>query len=745
MDGEDKWPGAKKRSKPAEIGFDSDDDEPIGSVFKLRKPRNSKKHSTAAEGTGDGGKNSEASRTKMVAAEDDLGSMDDTLASFRKRLKGPKRDQGSGTTRGKNSYLNVSIDRSFNGSLDNGISDGKSRLNNEGQALGDKGSGLNADIKYTDSCQGKVETPNVDPTLMGIESHAMSDDDLVALECRTMSKYEKGVVLLPGEGLQHSSEDHKEDSLSAIFRKAQSNLGRRSRSSSSKQKTRNQIVGDDLNPVSHSVTETLDSVTERISRSASASKLVQKILVSTNDLSQASLIDNQKFDDDCLQEKTIDGFYDSDIQDGSTVDPCSSMNARNGDSLHFSSVQVENICSFSHQNVAIKERAIDDGLKQCSAMSNDVKEMVHTESVPVVVEGLFQFTVGEFKRSSTEDLSQLCNDNTAHGGFNSIKKENSIPPPDCEPSNKLHENMSNESNQKVSGNVVKGLARNVALKFYGCDTKIDGDLKSGSTGKFCHDCNNKDIKVQDQELVSGFSHEKNAVTSDSSLSPMASSEANESESAVQLSHSEKPLETYIFPNVSVASIEKCSLMLHPIQTPDDKSKDGSHTNDDCPYAPKEIDGASPRSSVPDENDNYTEYRVSGSGFVSKDGKISVVQRAARKTKRRRHGDMAYEGDADWDILIDDQAFLENQSVVDGECTLRTKVKLDSSLNLVEESESAAAAVSAGLKAHAAGPIEKIRFKEILKRKGGLQEYLDCRLADNLSNEWLHVCVIDFSN
>ncbi|CAA0841206.1 Lysine-specific histone demethylase 1 homolog 3 [Striga hermonthica] len=38
----------------------------------------------------------------------------------------------------------------------------------------------------------------------------------------------------------------------------------------------------------------------------------------------------------------------------------------------------------------------------------------------------------------------------------------------------------------------------------------------------------------------------------------------------------------------------------------------------------------------------------------------------------------------------------------------------------------AAAVAAGLKARAAGPLEKIKFKEVLKHKGGLQEYLECR-------------------
>ena len=32
-----------------------------------------------------------------------------------------------------------------------------------------------------------------------------------------------------------------------------------------------------------------------------------------------------------------------------------------------------------------------------------------------------------------------------------------------------------------------------------------------------------------------------------------------------------------------------------------------------------------------------------------------------------------------------------------------------------------------LKACADGPVEKIKFKKVLKCKGGLQEYLECRL------------------
>lgn len=43
MGGEEKKSGAKGRSKAIEIGLDSDDDEPIGSLFKLKRHRNPKR------------------------------------------------------------------------------------------------------------------------------------------------------------------------------------------------------------------------------------------------------------------------------------------------------------------------------------------------------------------------------------------------------------------------------------------------------------------------------------------------------------------------------------------------------------------------------------------------------------------------------------------------------------------------------------------------------------------------------
>eukprot|EP00268_Persea_americana_P005391 TRINITY_DN11803_c0_g1_i1.p1 TRINITY_DN11803_c0_g1~~TRINITY_DN11803_c0_g1_i1.p1 ORF type:complete len:2279 (+),score=554.97 TRINITY_DN11803_c0_g1_i1:810-7646(+) len=128
--------------------------------------------------------------------------------------------------------------------------------------------------------------------------------------------------------------------------------------------------------------------------------------------------------------------------------------------------------------------------------------------------------------------------------------------------------------------------------------------------------------------------------------------------------------------------------------------------------------------------DLNEVHSDDAGLVSLQGKVqkqSEVQRAARKVKKHRHGDMAYEGDIDWEALMHEQGLFENNFVADVDRSTRTKSKSDSRSNMLEEVENGgAAAVAAGLKAHAAGPVEKIKFKEFLKRRGGLQEYLECR-------------------
>lgn len=133
-------------------------------------------------------------------------------------------------------------------------------------------------------------------------------------------------------------------------------------------------------------------------------------------------------------------------------------------------------------------------------------------------------------------------------------------------------------------------------------------------------------------------------------------------------------------------------------------------NEDDLISSREANGASSPSVSPDRNGNFEEGKGLLPSLKSKDKKLPELLK--RKAKKRRHDDMAYEGDVDWDVLIHEQGFAQRPLVEEDELSLKENL--------------GAAAVSAGLKAHVAGPVEKIKFKDILKRKGGHQEYLKCR-------------------
>lgn len=105
---------------------------------------------------------------------------------------------------------------------------------------------------------------------------------------------------------------------------------------------------------------------------------------------------------------------------------------------------------------------------------------------------------------------------------------------------------------------------------------------------------------------------------------------------------------------------------------------------------------------------------------------SVLLRA-RNAKKRRHDDMAYEGDADWEVVVNEQVLFNNLPVDQPDQSFKSR---DRSLLIKEEeaNDGYVAAVAAGLKARAVTPIEKLKFKELLRRKGGFQEYLECRFV-----------------
>ncbi|CAK9230419.1 unnamed protein product [Sphagnum jensenii] len=109
-------------------------------------------------------------------------------------------------------------------------------------------------------------------------------------------------------------------------------------------------------------------------------------------------------------------------------------------------------------------------------------------------------------------------------------------------------------------------------------------------------------------------------------------------------------------------------------------------------------------------------------------KISEGRRASRQVKKRRHEDMAYEGDMEWDVIMGEAEAPADWNWHPEKDRLsrgRSRAGLIS-LSQGQVLPGEAAAVAAGLRARAPNAAERICFKDALRRRGGLQEYLECR-------------------
>lgn len=468
MDVEENESGSKKRSKVMEVGFDSDDDEPIGFLLKMRKPKNPKQVKAGADVGSRKGRKMEKKGGKLVVEDQDLGGMDDTLASFRKKLKGVKKDAGSGTLKGISSALNEPVE--VDGVLD---------------------------VNSLSNTQEKVR-------------------DMV-------------------------------EDVSAVDKRVE-------------------VKG-----------------TTKVKRSESGSK-AKSVVVANN---------------------SVGAFLN------------------HGADMPSSALLLEKKVEFSE--------LCDKELDQLSdLLAMHVASTSIGISSPVKLVTSLPCSDDEFQKKSCK----IASEDAITSDFFALNQ--------CEEACKETPHAS-------------------------CLPVLD-PMKTEAT------CKNSPNTYPEQK--------KSGVC----------------ENALEL----------------VSSVKKFKSCLH--QYSENISKGSSFTNNDFPSIKEEADGASPKAIIPDESESCPDDAISAPDSEAKDSKSSAIQRVGRTSRKRRHGDMAYEGDTDWESLSE-HGFLGGQQVIDGDSYIREPEKFDNG---------AAAAVSSGLKARAVGPFEKIKFKEVLKRRGGLQEYLECR-------------------
>lgn len=617
MDEDEKKSGTKKRSKQIEIGLDSDDDEPIGSLLKLKWPRNPKK-------VGKG--------KRADVGDEDLGGMDDTLASIWKKLKVSKKDSVSGTVRGKGS-ASVAVE-SLDPSVEDGGSDVKSVSKGveKGSLVEDGGSDMTVDTGVENKRKGKAKRRKVN-------SNAKTNDvgsESMGSGCSLLKDKNVSGVLVE-EGTSHSSSDRFDDSLSSLRYRAQSGLTRKSRANSRLKE-------------SHDMSQGRSSSVESLRSNDREHKRPPKVILECR---------SKVINDEVIVTRS------STVQEGLAVNPCSSSK----------------LC---------------DGVKHCSAgeeitLNCEVSSCVVAKETPL-------------DRFDDDLLSNGFPNNSRH------LLHDSLP---CHL--RTSREVSECQNELDSEQCPKGF--HYAQPLVSCS---DSDLlkKEEMRAK----CNGPDTYMEEQDLASGPLQKENAGSCNCGISsiPTACTGAHKLGCNFQSNNKEISIDIHIGKNDPAPASNKCSSALHQNL----KAQATCVQSQDCSSSGEETHGASSLSVAPDENESYQGDAVSLPDTEDKERKLAP--RVMRRLKKRRHGDMAYEGDADWEILIDDQGFFESQPTVDSDRSFRVRSKFDHSSIVTEAEGSGAAAVSAGLKAHAVGPVERIKFKEILKRRGGLQDYLECR-------------------
>ncbi|XP_022997010.1 lysine-specific histone demethylase 1 homolog 3-like [Cucurbita maxima] len=679
MDGDNKKSGFRKRTKPKEGGFDSDDDEPIGSLLKLKRSRNSKKSKL---GVDDGGE-----RDKMVdkkgakhPEQEDIGGMDDTLASFRKKLRRPK-EVGPRIARKQSSSVSVA-ESLVNASRGQGDLDARFRP--------EKGELMYRE-EFDSSAMIDVETKCEAPVL-----------ELKDMETGISSR----------RSAKCSFDKQLDDSLSAFVQKVQSGSTRKTFISTTfKPDCKDEASEDKLSPFSR----TGDHETYSIMSSDSSAKLAQVVEKTDSDLTMSCLISCSRCTGENCNPNPDQGQCHQGVE-GDQEEYQRRLN--NQDSKIYS--------QFRDNFQGLERKAsceIKNALKHCSC--GETMERSHLAEMVSLQDGLGENHLNENMCSSFRPLEQSKENHGLCGVVSSgyfcdvVAQETTVTLSkktlgvDCEGKDRLlvmhHDELPTSTNfcENSSKEICRS-TQNLKISDQSLDRttlsnlQISAAFDSKEVDKTCSDSGNLNTGTDVPNTKGGSRQKENARIS-RSISDST---------AVQCSRSQKSGATTSVPNYpEVCPIGNFSMISDNQQVKASVGIDGP--NNILPG--KDVKVSSPGSLTPDDTDLEDVISAPGS---EKDLKLSALQRVARKTKKPRHDDMAYKGDIDWEILISERA-------VDGDHSFRSR-RDSTSTTFTEAETGGRAAVSAGLKAHAVSLLEKIKFKDVLKRKGGLQEYLACR-------------------
>ncbi|CAI9116870.1 OLC1v1018142C2 [Oldenlandia corymbosa var. corymbosa] len=593
MEGEEKSKvGSKRRAKQDAVKLDSDDDELIGSFLKAKSKRKTKKKKLALD---------DLAIDKVLVQDDDIGGMDDTLASFKKKLRAPKKDSELLSTVREDLGSDADPPLQPQTPINNGQLVMKAVKNVK---VGDYNDGHTVD-KVIGECprkNGRKSNLAVASSSLSTEFGSRNTSDYQGLADKS-SQNAKGSILQPGEGSTKRFDGASEDSLSALFQKAQNGLIRKSHRSQSQ--IFNDIVSEDMMPESSMKTPC---------------------------------------DFELANEKS-ECSDDSAAMDNKTKD-------------HFEG-------------------------KLCSDISQERKK-----SHAFQVDGL------------TNPIKKVAAPENSHCGIDSDQPQ------------VLSFSAIGGSHEVLSSDNYAG--RNKVLD----NSTEEADLASVSS--------EKDLPILEGSMYSASAY---TMTKTGFVT-----QVKEQNLSTRYGDDSKVLPLCRSPNGSLIKNNKNSTDQCEDALIARMSKDASGSNFEYSSGEEETRGGSSPSDVPDSNGSCADEAGVSNDPENKTTDVLVGQRAVRTARKRRLGDMAYEGDADWEVLIQDQDFLAGRHTGNGDQSIKTREKLSSSLSGISgTANGGAAAISAGLKACSVCPVEKLKFKELLKRKGGLQEYLECR--NNILRLW----------